>query len=157
MDMEKNMELAKQVYGTVCSALDNRELKYEKNDEKLEVILGASGEDLPMLFRFDVQANKQLLTLTSLFPFTMSEEKRVDGAIAACVVSNRLAHGNFEYDIAKGEISFRIAESFVDSLIGEGLINYMLSAAASLVEEYNDKFLALNKGLIEISAFFQDK
>jgi hypothetical protein len=43
--------------------------------------------------------------------------------------------------------------SFRDSVIGEGLIQYMISCACAMVDKYNDLFLAIDKGLLSITDF----
>jgi len=83
----------------------------------------------------------------------MSEDKRMEGAIATCVASFGMADGSFDYDLAVGRIVFRMTASFRESVIGEGLFQYMISCACAMVDEYNDKFLAIDKGLMSINDF----
>lgn len=150
---EKKMELAKQVYQTLCSAIDNRNWNYTKDEEKLLVHFGVRGDDIPMQFLLVVDAERQLIRLMSPMPFKMSEGKRMEGAIATCVVTNKLADGSFDYDLSDGEIIFRMTASFRESQIGEALFQYMISCAGAMVDRYNDQFLAIDKGLISISDF----
>ena len=150
---EMKMAHAKQIYGTLCQALENRDWYYEKDEEKLLVHFGVKGEDLHMKFILLVDAERQLIRLMSPLPFEMSEEKRMEGAIAACVASYGMVDGNFDYDLSDGRIVFRLTASFRESQIGEGLFQYMISCACAMVEKYNDRFFALNKGVISISDF----
>ncbi len=150
---EKKMELAKQVYKTLCEAIENRNWKYEKDEEKLLVHFGVNGEDLPMQLILLVDAERQLIRVLSPMPFKMSEEKRMEGSIAACAASYGMVDGNFDFDLKSGDIIFRMTASFLDSEIGEGLFQYMISCSCAMVEKYNDKFLALDKGMISIDDF----
>lgn len=150
---ENKKNLAKEVYNTLCGAIEKREWNYEKDEEKLVVHFGVSGDDIPMQFILVVDEDRQLIRLMSPMPFKMSENKRMEGAIATCVASFGLADGSFDYDLAEGRIVFRMTASFRESVIGEGLFQYMISCACAMVDEYNDQFLAIDKGLMSINDF----
>lgn len=150
---EKKMELAKQVYQTLCEAIKRREWNFGKDEEKLLVHFGVSGDDIPMQFILIVDAERQLIRLMSPMPFKMSESKRMEGAIATCAASFGMADGSFDYDLSDGTIVFRMTASFRESLIGEGLFQYMISCSCAMVDKYNDQFLALDKGIMSITDF----
>lgn len=150
---EKKMELAKQVYQTLCEAIERREWNFGKDEEKLLVYFGVSGDDIPMELILIVDAERQLIRLMSPMPFKMSESKRMEGAIATCAASFVMADGNFDYDLSDGTIVFRMTASFRESLIGEGLFQYMISCSCAMVDKYNDQFLALDKGIMSITDF----
>ena len=153
MSDEKKMELAKQVYKTLCDAIENRDWKFGKDEEKLLVHFGVNGDDIPMQFILVVDAERQLIRLMSPLPFKMSEAKRMEGAIATCAATYGMADGSFDYDLSDGEIVFRMTASFRESLIGEGLFQYMISCACAMVDQYNDMFLAVDKGLLSVTDF----
>lgn len=150
---EKKMELAKQVYQTLCDAIERREWNFGKDEEKLLVHFGVSGDDIPMQFILIVDAERQLIRLMSPMPFKMSESKRMEGAIATCAASFGMADGSFDYDLSDGTIVFRMTASFRESLIGEGLFMYLISCSYVMVDKYNDQFLALDKGVMSITDF----
>ena len=150
---EKKMELAKQVYQTLCEAIERREWNFGKDEEKLLVHFGVSGDDIPMQFILIVDAERQLIRLMSPMHFKMSESKRMEGAIATCAASFGMADGSFDYDLSDGTIVFRMTASFRESLIGEGLFQYMISCSCAMVDKYNDQFLALDKGIMSITDF----
>ena len=150
---EKVVKHAIQVYKTLCAAIERREWKYDKDDEQLVVHFSVNGDDIPMQFILIVDADRQLVRLMSPLPFKISEAKRMEGAIATCVASYGMNDGNFDYDLSDGTIRFRLTASFRDSVIGEELFQYMISYSCSAVDEYNDRFLALDKGLMSINDF----
>jgi len=154
---DKFVAKAKEVYAILCQALDNRNWTYEKEEDKLLVHFGVNGDDLPMQFIMFVDPDKQLITSMSPLPFKMSEEKRIEGAIATCVATFGMADGGFDYDLSSGRISFRITASYRNSDIGDGLFQYMMSCACAMVDEYNDKFLAIDKGMLSIADFIQER
>ena len=155
MANEKKMELAKQVYNTLCEAIERREWNFEKDEEKLNVRFGVKGDDIPMQFVLIVDAERQLICVMSPLPFKMSESKRMEGAIATCAASFGMADGNFDYDISDGTIVFRMTASFRESLIGEGLFQYLISCSCAMVDKYNDLFLALNMGIMNVTDFIE--
>lgn len=153
MNEANKMALAKTVYEDLCAALDKRQWKYQKHEDDLVVTFGVSGEDIPMDFILVIDAQRQLLRVYSKLPFTVPEDKRMDLAIAACVATYGLVDGSFDYDIANGNIVFRLTASFRESKIGDGLFEYLVGCSSATVDAYNDKFLALCKGLISINDF----
>ncbi|MGN0113694.1 MAG: hypothetical protein ACI396_00025 [Acutalibacteraceae bacterium] len=144
---------AKTVYDDLCASLDKRGWKYTKHDDDLVVTFGVAGDDIPMDFMLDVNADRQLLIVLSRLPFTVPEDKRMDLAIATCVASYGLADGSFDFNIATGDITFRLTASFRDSRIGDGLFEYLIGVSSYSVDEYNDKFLAVSKGVMSINDF----
>lgn len=152
---DNKMERAMQVYHTLCSALDNRGWRYERNEDKLLVRFGVRGDDIPLEFVILVDADRQLVRLLSPLAFKMNEDKRLEGAIATCAVSYRMADGSFDYDLSDGEIVFRMTSTYRESQLGEGIFHYMISCACAMVDKYNDQFLALDRGLLSISDFIQ--
>lgn len=155
MSEEKNMIQAQEVYKVLCKTLDAREWEYEKEEDKLLVHLNVRGDDFPIQLVLVVDADRQLIRVMSYLPFDMSQDKRLDGVIAACVLTNRLAAGSFDYNFSNGKVLFRLNQCFRGSVIGEGLIEYLLDCACTITDEYNDKFFALNKGFMSIEDFLK--
>lgn len=152
--MEDNkLQLAKQIYKTLCEAIEARKWSFNKDEERLAVYFEVNGEDIPIKLILIVDAERQLIRLLSPLPFDVAEDKRMDMAIAVCAANYGISDGGFDYDISEGSILFRLTSSFRNSVIGEGLLQYMLSCACVLVDKYNDQFLAINKGVMDISQF----
>ena len=145
--------LAQQVYGRIVSALQARQWHFDREDEKMKVRFTVHGDDLPMDMVMSVDEDRQLIRLLSLVPVTMDEEKRMEGAVATTVATFGLPDGSFDYDITDGTIGFRQTVAFHDSDISENLIQYLISWACSVIDRYNDKFLALNKGYLSLEDF----
>ncbi|MBE6960790.1 MAG: hypothetical protein E7448_08760 [Ruminococcaceae bacterium] len=150
---DKKLELAQQVYQTLCDSLDHCNLKYGKEEEKLLVHFGMNGEDIPLHFIIFVDVDKQLVTALSPLPFKMSEAKRMEGAIAACAATYGMVDGSFDYNLETGSITFRLTVAFMDSKLGEGVFKYMIGCSGAMAEKYNDMFFALDKGVIGLEDF----
>ena len=117
---EMKMKLAKQVYNTICEALDNRDWHYGKEEDELLVHFGVNGDDIPLQFIIVVDAERQLIRLMSPLPFKMSESKRIEGAIATCAASYGMADGSFDYDLSDGKIVFNVAKPVTLSIELDG-------------------------------------
>lgn len=149
----KNLEQAKAVFSTLCQALDNHDWRYKKDAEKLVVECGARGDDLPMDITVKVDVDRMLVLLLSHLPYVVQEDKRLDIAIAVSAINNVLVDGCFDYDLASGHMFFRMTNSFIESTIGEEVFSYMLFCSCQTIDEYNDKFLMLAKGMLSIEQF----
>ncbi len=157
MAEQEKLALAQKTFAILCKALDNNDFKYHKNEEKLSVEFGVLGEDIPMDFVVNVDAQRQLVMLFSQVNIATDEDKRLDIAVATGFINNKIVNGSFDYDISTGKIWFRMVNSFMDSELGEELFAYMIFSAANTIDEYNDKFLMLSKGFISIEQFIDSE
>ena len=137
--------------------LDNMEWKYEKHEDDLLIKSGVKGDDLPIEFIMVVRPKNQVVQFISSMPFNMPEDKRVDGAIAVCVANYGLIDGSFDYDLRDGEIRFRLTCSYRESTLSEELFNYMVMVSASTVDNYNDKFFMIAKGMMTVQQFIEQE
>ncbi len=152
---ENVMRQAKIAFNTLCEMLDSHEWHYDRDDENLVVKCGANGEDIPIEIRIKVSAEKQLVSLYSQLPFSVPEEDRVMAAIAVSAANYSMVDGNFDYNLASGNILFRLTSSFRESLISKDMFEYMLFVSCATVDNYNDKFLMLIKHVISLEDFIK--
>ncbi|MBO5714883.1 MAG: YbjN domain-containing protein [Clostridia bacterium] len=157
MTEEMNMQKAKEVFDVLVTMLDTRDWKYEKHEEKLLIKSGIKGDDLPVEFIMVVKPRNEVVQFISMLPFNMPEDKRVDGAIAVCAANYGLVDGSFDYDLRDGEIIFRMTSSYRESTLSEDLFEYMIMVAASTVDQYNDKFFMLAKGMMTVQQFLEQE
>ena len=87
----------------------------------------------------------------------MPEDKRVDGAIAVCAANYGLVDGSFDYDLRDGEIRFRLTSSYRESALSEDLFEYMIMVSAATVDQYNDKFFMIAKGIMTVQQFLEQE
>ncbi len=157
MDDSVKREKAQRMHLKLCSVLDARDWKYERNDEELQVEFSVTGNDLPMPIRLFVDVERQVVRLMSPLPFTVPEEKRLDIALAVTAVNCNLAAGNFDFDIEKGVFGFRIASSYIESDISDAALDYMLRAACETIDANNDQFKAIIDGTLSLERFLIEK
>lgn len=155
MTNEQKLEKAVSIFTTLCDAIDERGWSYERDEEDLSIDLHVTGQDLPIRVIFIIDIDRQMIKLYSPLSFKISDEKRIEGAVAVCCANDGLVDGSFTYDIDDGSVIFKLTMVFENSEIGKGLFDYMINCAIVLVDKYNDKFLALNKGYMSFKDFIE--
>ena len=156
MSEEKKNQAAKN-YQTLCNALDDHDWHYEKDDEQLTIECKAQGDDLPMDIVIKIDPDRQLVMLLSHLPFVVSEEKRLDVAVATSVINYRLVDGSFDFDIGDGHMFFRMTSSYIESDLDKEVFVYMLMCSCHTIDDYNDKLLLLAKNLVSLEDFINDE
>jgi len=151
--MDEKLTKAKKVFATLCAALDSIDWHYDKDEDDLTIESGARGDDLPMDVNFKINSERQISILFSKLPYKIEESQRLALALAVAKVNNAMVDGFFDYDITTGNIYFKLTSSFVDCEVSEELFLYMLRLSLAMIDEYNDKFLMLSKGVISITDF----
>lgn len=147
---ETKMKLAKTEFRLVCEMLDNRHWTYKKDEDELTIHLAVNGEDIPMPLDIKVDAERQLVLMYSTMPFGVPEPARIPMAVAVACANCGIVDGGFDYDVEDGHLIFRITASFRESLISSAAFDYMVEAALSVVDRYNDKFLFVVEGKLTI-------
>ena len=151
-----NRTAALHAYTAIRNALDSRKWRYDTDDEQKLAHFTLNTDDLPMQFVIFADEDRQLVRLLSPLSFEMAEDKRVEGVIAACSASYGLTDGCFDYDLSDGKIVYRMATPFHGEKISEEVILYLIDFASAVVDKYNEKFFALNKGYINIEDFLKN-
>ena len=145
MTDDKGLKQAKAVYSALCEMLDARGWHYNKNEQELNISCQAQGDDLPIELLIEIDVKRSLISLLSPMPFTIPEKRRAALAVAVSRANNGMVDGSFDYSYTGGKIVFRQTSSYLESLIGKNLFEYMLMCACYTIDEYNDKFLLVAK------------
>lgn len=151
---EKEINSANRVYATLCKILKSRNWEYDNDEEITTISFELQGKSVSIMFIVVVDVERQLIRIYSPLSVKFSQENRIDGAAAICHASYGLHNGSFDYDLFDGTIVFRMVTSFRGSLISEALIENMISCTCTVVDEYSNKFLALENGTMSIDEFF---
>ena len=133
--------------------MESDNLKYSKDDNELRIDTGFTTDDIDVRITFLVDAERELVRLFSGLPFKFGEDKRVEGAVATCVANHGMVDGAFDYDFSDGEILFKMADSYRGADFTEENARYLLKVALSTVDNYNDRFFALAKGIMTVADF----
>ncbi len=150
-----NVAAAEAVYSTFRKVLDDMEITYTPHEEDRVITFGYKGKDMNHDIIIFVNADSETFRVVERLPYDIPEDKIVDVALASCLVNNRLMLGGFTYGLDE-HLNFEVAQSFAGSLVGEAAIKKCLFAVLVCVEEYDDKFMALNKGYLTIKDFVNE-
>lgn len=153
---EQETKAEQPMYEQLCEALDERNWKYNKDEEKDMVTIRFTTDGLPVELRLWIDQKRELVRLASLLPFKINEEKRVDAAVAICAVNDRMVDGSFDYDISDGQIIFRMAHSYKECKVESELFQYMVDCSVAMVEKYSAKFLGISTGMLSIEAALEE-
>lgn len=145
---------AQATFQALCDAMDAMDWKYTKEDG-LRISTGARGEDLPMDLDIRIDEKLSLIKLVSSLDFTVPEDKRIDMALAVAAANYSMVNGCFDYNILNGRLFFRMATPYVDMQLDEEVFRYLLLCACKTIDNYNDKFLMLSKGMLSIEDFLK--
>ena len=155
MSEENKKVHAAEVMKTLCDVLARKGISSEKTEDGNGVHFSIDSGDFQIFIMFKIDADEQVLKIYSPLPFAFDENKRLEGAIAVNGASFGMAMGNFDYNLATGEVTYRNALCFENSEITDERIDIMLNFAILTVDKYNDKFYALKKGIIDVTEFVE--
>lgn len=153
MTDEEKKAAAQTVFNDLCRTLDQRGWQYSRRTGETIIDFNVTGDDMPMRFVLEVDGDRQLIRLFSTLPFNIAEDKRLDLAIATCAATNSLLEGSFDYDVTRGRIAFRMTNSFKGSRIGAGTFNHMVNCSSGVVDRFNDQFMRINLGVLNVTDF----
>lgn len=154
---DEKMIRAQKNYATLCAMLDGNNWHYKKDDAKLKIKCGAQGDDLPMDISIRIDSDRQLVVLLSHLPFVVSEDKRLDIAVATSIINYKLVDGSFDFDIEDGHMFFRMTSSYRESELAKEVFFYMLMCSCQTIDEYNDKLLMLAKKMLSLEDFINNE
>lgn len=144
---------AQQAFDTLCASLDKDNWKYGKKEEEFIVYYNETGDDLTMQCLIMVDAERQVIRFLSTLPVQLSDDKLIEGAVACCIVNSQVAYGSFDLAIPDGRLTYRMTYSFKDSIMGKDFYREMRCFATTVLDKYNDKFVALAEGRLRATDF----
>ena len=146
MEKDTNAKFAKKNFKVLCKFLDKKKWKYEKAEEnyKVRIPFAESGYTVYVILWFNL--NLGIFSAMTWFDLPeIPESKRTLMAAAITFANGKLTDGNFDYNCLKNKICFRMATSFIESMLSESLYDYMISVAYHTTKEYLRKFVDLYK------------
>ncbi len=138
----------------VCDYMDGAKLEYERHTEKNTVLVTITGNDFPVTLMFTADPGKQRIETYSEIPFVVRTEKTVDLALACAAINGRIAYGKFCLYPDRNLCTYENSE-YLTGLEGFSAAygGALVAPAYSIVEEYNEKLYAVNKGLLSVREF----
>lgn len=147
------MSNRKSIFDLICQAMEEEERTFTPHPENREVLVTHDGTDFVIALRLAVDPARGQVLLTSELPVQVAEECFGDTALAVCEANHTIAMGMFDFCDSPGHISYRNTIYFKDRPVTAETIAAVVREAVWRIDQYNDMFYALNKGLIQVSAF----
>ena len=151
--MDKAIITADEVFGKVTTVLDDIGMKYDSNKDERIVSFSMATSDLDVRYSVCVEDSLRLRMLLEM-PFTVRENARIDVAYAVQKINSTLSFGNFDYDIERGLIWFRLSNGFEGVKFTELLVFSMFKWSSEVTDKYNDSLFMLSVGKMTLDEFF---
>ena len=151
-----NMRKAREVYGVLLGALEDRGWKYSADENDFSVNYALENDDFSIGYSIALHLSNELIELYAVLPFEFSEDLITEGAVAVTAINYKLRDGSFDLDLNSGKLLFRLTSSYRDTLIGHGLFRYMMDVSANTVFDYVNLLYLLAEGEIDIDDFLDD-
>ncbi len=153
----KNLIKGMQIYQQMVAALRAKKWEFEEHEKDLLIVSGCVGEDFPIQFLFRVDPERSSISFHTAKFATFSEDKLVDAAYATIVANHGLPFGVFDLDLTDGSIFYTMTSSYEGAEYSEDFFTNMLATAISTTDKYNDKFIMLSKGMIDLKQFIESE
>lgn len=141
MEKDTNAKFAKKNYKLLCKFLDKKKWKYEKEEEKYKVRIPFAESGYTIYVNLSFGLNLGILFAMTWFDLPeIPESKRSLMAAAITLANGRLMDGNFDYNCLKNKVLFRMCTSYIESVLGESLYEYLISVTYHTTKEYLRKF-----------------
>lgn len=146
----------KKNFAALIAALEKRKLKYtvqSTDPDRPHVVISFTGEDLPLSLHIVMWGDRQVISILSAMPFHITEDRRMEAALAVTCANQRLIDGSFDLNMENGELRFRLTSTFLGTVMTEEAFIYMIYTAADTIDRYNDRFMLVNTGELSAEEF----
>lgn len=150
---DHTLRRARLVFDTMCTAVERKGWVYRKEEDAPIIRFGVDGIGLPLQIIMAVDTERQLIRVSVPMPMHVPEDKRLDFAAAVCAANCGMCIGGFNFDITEGNLLFRLASSFRESEIGEGLFRYLIDYVTVVAGTYSERFFDLCADNITLDEF----
>ncbi len=147
------LDRAREVYAVICQALDELKTPYTKSQNEFSAQLNLTGRNRSVNANIRVDYENELVTLVSLLPIKIPNDRYFEGAVAINAVNFIVQDGGFAYNIENGEVAFRLNCSYNSREITKELVVYILTCSFTTVDAVNDKLNKLVTSETELETF----
>lgn len=110
-----------------------------------------------MELTISIDCERDLIRLLSFLPFKVKPERIQEIALGVCKINDILINGNFDLGLEKGRLTFRMVQSYRDSLIDMEVFKYMIYVSLNTIDEYSEKLYLLSRGKITLDELEDDE
>ena len=147
-------QMAVQIFDSIKELLDEKEITYDEqitDEENYWVTFRYKGEDMSHSMFINILSDRGVLTLSEVLEFEVTEKHMPALLDAINRVNAFLMIGSFYYD-GDEHVRFYNPLLFNNSVIAKDTLDELLSRTVSIVEQFDDRFAAVNKGYLSPQA-----
>ena len=152
---EKKVKEAQTILQTTLDFLNEENFHFEQTED-YEIHFTVKGDDLPMELYINIDVDREVIRLFSVLPFKINPDNYSLMAEGTVAINDHLVNGNFDLNKDHMMMSFRMAQTYRDSLISKSVIAYILYTSLNTMDDYNDKLFMLNKGKCTLDELLAD-
>ncbi len=152
---EKKVKEANGMLQTILDFLNEEQFHFEQSED-YEVHFTVKGDDLPMEIYLSVDVDREVIRLFSILPFKVDPDNYGLMAEGIVAINDHLVNGNFDLNKDHMMMSFRMAQTYRDSLLSKSAVAYVLYTSLNTMDDYNDKLFMLNKGKATLEELMAD-
>ena len=157
---EKRIREAKVVYDSFRKYMDGMDFHYQvqlEEPERMYILkFGVSGDDIPMQFHALIDVKRGIIKVVSPQPVRFEAEKRAEAALALCKINDSIVDGSYSMDLEDGTVLFNETTCFMGSLLSDEVFHYLIGVSSFTVDEYNEKLLMLQTGMMDLETFINN-
>ena len=154
MSDEKKMLAAHLKVEEICAFLKENNTQFTVHENyPITVEFSVRSQDIPINLRFIVWAHEEQISMFSVLPINITEDKCFEMAVAVNHVNTLLRDGFFLFNFERRVLAFKLNCGYNNTRIGKNVYKYMVDTARDHIDFYNEKFFRLTKDSMSLREF----
>lgn len=147
------IKAAEELYALICDTVKQRNFEHKQNITEKSVELVVNVDDRTIRPQICVDQKNELVSFLHDVNCGFGITKCLDGAVAASTVTAKLQYGSFDFNYSNNTVIFRLEIPYTSSQISSETINFMLDYTITAINSYEQDFIDLSHGKIDLDAF----
>jgi hypothetical protein len=140
------------IYEAVVAAIEDQPWDSRRNDEDGWVGIPINGSRGAFMLAVQALEEQGQVVVYGLEPAVVPEERRVEAALLYTLVNRGMLLGNFELDLADGEVRFKASLDPNGAPLTKELLDPLLTVSAAMVDRYGAALQAVIEGTPALDA-----
>jgi hypothetical protein len=145
------------IYEQVVAAVEGQPWDSSRNDEDRWVGIPINGSRGTFMLAVQALEEQGQVVVYGLEPAVVPEERRVEAALLYTLLNRGMVLGNFELDLADGEVRFKASLDPNGAPLTAELLDPLLTVTAAMVDRYGAALQAVIDGVPAIEALASEE
>jgi hypothetical protein len=145
------------IYEQVVAAVEGQPWDSSHNDEDRWVGIPINGSRGTFMLAVQALEEQGQVVVYGLEPAVVPEERRVEAALLYTLLNRGMVLGNFELDLADGEVRFKASLDPNGAPLTAELLDPLLTVTAAMVDRYGATLQAVIDGVPAIEALASEE